>query len=147
MLLQFVGAFVLLQIVGLKNSHFLIPSLFALYALGLVVMPCFPLVVATFSTIKACDYSLFTILKEMLYLPLSSEEKFKAKAVIDVFAYRSSKALASFALLASQWFALTTFDRMLSWALFCTFCLWIVSVTFFSKNAFTNFANTKKSLS
>lgn len=145
MLLQFVGAFVLLQVVGLKHSHFLIPSLFALYALGLIVTPCFPLVVATFSTIKACDYSLFTILKEMLYLPLSSEEKFKAKAVIDVFAYRSSKALASFALLASQWFALTTFDKMLSWALFCTFCLWVLSVAFFSKNAFSGFAYSKKS--
>jgi ATP/ADP translocase len=69
----------------------------------------------------------------MLYLPLSSEEKFKAKAVIDVFAYRSSKALASLALLASQFFTLNSFDTMLSWALFITFCIWITLVAFFSK--------------
>lgn len=136
MLLQFIGAFLLIEIVGLRNSHFLIPAIFAIYSVGLICLPSFYLVVAAFSTIKACDYSIFTILKEMLYLPLSSEEKFKAKAVIDVFAYRSSKALASFALLASQLFTITSFDKMLSWALFCTFCLWISSVVFFSKKAF-----------
>ncbi len=135
MLLQFLGAFLLIEIVGLKNSHFLIPAIFAIYSVGLICLPSFYLVVAAFSTIKACDYSLFTILKEMLYLPLSSEEKFKAKAVIDVFAYRSSKALASLALLASQFFTLNSFDTMLSWALFITFCIWITLVALFSKKA------------
>ena len=38
----------------------------------------------------------------MLYLPLKNEEKFKAKAIIDVFAYRSSKAVASLIIIALQ---------------------------------------------
>jgi AAA family ATP:ADP antiporter len=133
MLLQFFGAFFLLEIVGLRKAHLLIPALFTIYAAGLVCVPSFYLVVAAFSTIKACDYSLFTILKEMLYLPLSSDEKFKAKAVIDVFAYRSSKALASIALLTAQYFTFAAFDKIVSWSLFFTFFLWIATVMYFTK--------------
>jgi ATP/ADP translocase len=35
-----------------------------------------------------------------LYIPLKPEEKFQAKACIDVLAYRSSKAIASLLILA-----------------------------------------------
>ena len=31
----------------------------------------------------------------MLYIPLKADEKFRARAVIDVFAHRSSKAFSS----------------------------------------------------
>ena len=41
------------------------------------------------------DKDVFNILKEMLYVPLKTDEKFKAKAIIDIFAYRSAKAFAS----------------------------------------------------
>jgi ATP/ADP translocase len=37
--------------------------------------------------------SLFGVIREMLYVPLQLDEKFRAKAIIDVFAYRTSKAL------------------------------------------------------
>ncbi len=48
------------------------------------------------------DHSLFGILREMLYIPLGTEEKFQVKAVIDVFAYRSAKAFAAIFLILGQ---------------------------------------------
>lgn len=53
----------------------------------------------TFVAAKGLDYSLTRAAKEMLYLPLGFEPKYKAKAVIDVFVYRAAKGLASAGLL------------------------------------------------
>lgn len=49
---------------------------------------------------KALDFSLFRAAKEILYLPLSKEDKTKGKSLVDVFSYRSAKAAASLLLLA-----------------------------------------------
>ena len=47
---------------------------------------------------KAFDYSLFRAAKEILYIPLSTEEKTRGKAVVDMFGYRTGKAGASLVL-------------------------------------------------
>lgn len=65
----------------------------------------------------------------MLYIPLNVEEKFKAKAVIDVFAYRSSKALASFAILFLQWMQIKNKGGVLSLILLCLFIIWVFAVS------------------
>lgn len=44
---------------------------------------------------KSFNYSINRTSKELLYIPLKSDEKFKAKAVIDMFAYRFSKIFGS----------------------------------------------------
>lgn len=131
--LQFFGAFIILQVLGMKKSHFFIPVLCACNILGFILFPVFGLITLCFSMIKALDYSIFTIIKEMLYLPLKVEEKFKAKAVIDVFAYRSSKALASLAILALQFLQLTS---ILSWVLLAVFIVWLVVVFYMFKQAY-----------
>ena len=85
---------------------------------------------ASIIAIKSLDHSLFGIGREMLYVPLTQEEKFHAKAVIDVFAYRSAKALAAFLLLFVQYFfqglslsvLLTSFGTMI-------YLLWIFVTT------------------
>lgn len=123
--LQFFGTFIVVHLLGLKKSHILLPVFFGLNVLSFIFLPVFSLVALCFSTIKACDYSVFTIIKEMLYLPLKTEEKFKAKAVIDVFAHRSSKALASFAIL---FFELLNLTSWISWALLSTIVMWLVTV-------------------
>ena len=56
----------------------------------------------SFVFVKSVDFSLFGILREMLYVPLKLDEKFRAKAVIDVFAYRTSKAAVSLCVLGLQ---------------------------------------------
>jgi AAA family ATP:ADP antiporter len=65
---------------------------------GLVVfffLP-WPMILITLkSADKALNYSIHRVSKEMLYIPTSYEVKYKAKAVIDMFAYRLSKIVGS----------------------------------------------------
>jgi AAA family ATP:ADP antiporter len=103
--LQFLGGFFLLQWLGLKRGHFLIPFLLCISGICAFAFPTFAMISCCFVLVKALDFSLFGVLREMLYIPLSVEEKYKAKAVIDVFAYRSSKAVISLGILALQLFA------------------------------------------
>lgn len=127
---QFFGTFLIVHWVGFKRSHFFIPLIFASQALSVLIVPSFALITLSFGMIKACDYSIFNILKEMLYLPLSVDEKFKAKAVIDVFAYRSSRALASLAILGVGWLGFPALSLSISWILLLIFIFWMLAVFF-----------------
>jgi len=100
--LQLVGSYLLVHFLGLRLSHLAIPCALMLNAVGGFFFPTFPVISSIYIAIKACDFSLFGILKEMLYLPLKREEKFHAKAFIDVFIYRTGKAFASFLILFAQ---------------------------------------------
>lgn len=101
-LFQFIGGFLLIQFLGVRRSHFFIPLF--LSATGIVswFMPTFGIAMCSFVFVKSVDFSLFGILREMLYVPLKLDEKFRAKAVIDVFAYRTSKAAVSLCVLGLQ---------------------------------------------
>ncbi len=100
--LQLVGAFLIVHLLGLKRSHFAIPFALGLVALSFLFLPIFPVIAFSYILIKSLDFSLFGVVKEMLYIPLSQDDKFRAKAVIDVFAYRSSKVIASFLIIVLQ---------------------------------------------
>lgn len=80
----------------------MIPLVLCASGLLSVAYPTFAMVSFSFVFVKAIDFSLFGVLREMLYIPLTLDEKYRAKAVIDVFAYRSSKALVSITVLAIQ---------------------------------------------
>jgi ATP/ADP translocase len=64
----------------------------------------------------------------VLYIPLKPDEKFRAKAVIDVFAYRSSKAIASLLILGLQSLLGMAFFPLLGGCCIVLFLLWIVAV-------------------
>jgi AAA family ATP:ADP antiporter len=69
-------------------------------ALGLgLAAPRFLAIAITKVASKAFDYSLFRAAKEILYIPLSAEEKTRGKALVDIFGYRVAKAGASLLLL------------------------------------------------
>lgn len=87
--LQFLGSFLLVHFLGFKRSHLLIPLVLCLNAVGFVLFPAFAMISLSYITVKCFDFSLFGVIKEMLYIPLKKDEKFRAKAIIDVFAYRS----------------------------------------------------------
>ncbi|MFZ4772535.1 MAG: Npt1/Npt2 family nucleotide transporter [Chlamydiia bacterium] len=97
--LQLFGSFFLIELIGLKRCHIGIPGFIASALLAFLLFPSFGLIAFAYGSIKALDYSIFGVVKEMLYIPLSIDQKFKAKAVIDVFLYRSAKAIASLAIL------------------------------------------------
>ena len=128
--LQLVGAGVLVHFLGMRGSHMMVPLILLTSCLGLVAMPSFGLISFGFVLTKAIDFSLFGILREMLYIPLKTEEKFQAKAVIDVFVHRSAKALVSVGILVLNIWAGV---KLLSWVnstLFALLTLWVVVVWF-----------------
>lgn len=127
-LMQLGGSFVIVSLLGLRRSHFFVPLLLGCNALCSLALPVFGLITLSFMTIKSIDFSLYHIIKEMLYIPLKREEKFHAKSVIDVFAYRSSKALASVSILIIQWLAIAQLVRFVSLLLIGIFILWIIAL-------------------
>lgn len=118
--LQFIGTYLFMRVMGFKNSHLVIPLLLGCNSILYVFFPLFPLLSLSFMTIKAFDFSLFGVLKETLYVPLKADEKFRAKAVIDVFAYRAAKALAAFMIFA--------FQPILTWLSIVLALLWVFAV-------------------
>ncbi len=121
---QLFGSFLFLHFFGLKRSHLLLPLILCFNALGSLVIPSFAMISVAFITIKAFDFSLFGVLKEMLYIPLKQEEKFQAKSIIDVFAYRSAKAVASGLILLLQWLGFVKMIDCMTWgSLFFARCL------------------------
>lgn len=94
--IQFFGAYTSIQFLGIRLVHFLIPSVMCLSFIVNILYPNMYTLCFLFGLCKTLDYSLFGVAKELLYIPLTFEEKVKGKAVIDIFVYRSSKAVASF---------------------------------------------------
>jgi ATP:ADP antiporter, AAA family len=125
---QLVGSFLFLYFLGLKRSHLCLPIILLCNTIGCLVVPSFFMIAFSFVTIKAFDFSFFNVLKELLYIPLKVEEKFQAKSVIDVFVYRSSKAIAAIFILVFQFFGLAKTIHFISWAAACLLFLWVIVV-------------------
>jgi ATP/ADP translocase len=137
LILQFVGGFLLLKMIGLRNSHFFIPLVLCATAVGQWMIPSFAMATIAYSITKSVDYSIFGVLREMLFLPLKLDEKYRAKAVIDVFAHRTSKAFASFLLLGLEWVVGSQVFSMANYLLFALFIAWLAVVAFvFKKSEF-----------
>lgn len=49
-----------------------------------------------FVSLKGTDYSIFNVVKEVMYYPLDRMQKFGAKYITDMFVYRLAKALIAF---------------------------------------------------
>lgn len=123
--LQFIGGFLMIRTLGLRGSHFLIPILLCASTLFSLSMPTFAILSFSYVFLKAVDFSLFGVVREMLYIPLQLDEKFRAKAIIDVFAYRTSKALVSFGLLLLQILAGNYLLHIASYASIAVFLAWL----------------------
>ena len=130
---QFFATFLLVQFLGLRKSHFVIPGILLFNSILVLCYPGFFIITYSFVVIKSFDYSIFNIIKEMLYIPLKTDEKFKAKAIIDVFAYRSAKALASLFVIIMQIFCPFHLPYAFSWGPFAFFIIWIGVLIFFVK--------------
>lgn len=122
-ILQFLGSFCLLTLLGLEKTHFLIPIILGFNAFGTLIWPGIRTLAISFATAKVFDFSLFGIVKEMLYIPLSAEEKFQAKALIDVFFYRGAKALAALVILSLQLLQFRNLN-VLTWICLSIFVIW-----------------------
>lgn len=107
-LLQFVGAPILLRWIPLRYIHLGIP-LIHFFACGiLMIAPSLGTGAAAFLFFKAFDYSIFRAAKEVFYIPLSFDARYRAKQVIDSLGYRTAKggcalAIALIGLAVTMW--------------------------------------------
>lgn len=109
----------------LSFVHASIPSVYLLCsALGFMLLGHTLLAVAAgFVVLKAIDYSLFSAAKEILYFPLTTDQKYGAKYLGDMVFYRFAKGLISFVLIFIQ--DHTSLNAMLLICLVLWLCLLI----------------------
>jgi AAA family ATP:ADP antiporter len=128
---QFVGVYALIKMMGKFKTHLMIPLVLAVNCFSFIAFPAFGVISYAFLTIKCFDFSLFNVVKEMLYIPLKTQEKFRAKAVIDVFMYRGAKVFAFFVVMIMQIFLADSVVAAISWvnlALLVTWCFVVYSI-------------------
>lgn len=100
--LQFIAAPLVLRWFSLKKIYFFIPLVHVATCLALTLSPSLASAGLAFLLFKSFDYSLFKASKEILYIPLSFDARYRAKEVIDAFGYRFGKGASSFVLVLFQ---------------------------------------------
>ena len=90
-ILQLVAVPLALRFIALRYIHLTIPIVHFISSLILTISPSLRTGTAAYVTFKALDYSLFRAGKELFYIPLSYDSRYRAKQVIDSFGYRFSK--------------------------------------------------------
>jgi AAA family ATP:ADP antiporter len=90
-ILQLVAVPLALRFIALRYIHLTIPIVHFVSSLILTVSPSLRTGTAAYVIFKALDYSLFRAGKELFYMPLSYDSRYRAKQVIDSFGYRFSK--------------------------------------------------------
>jgi AAA family ATP:ADP antiporter len=102
LLLQFIIAPLLLSFVSLRAIHVLMPLIHACAIGFAIIEPSIFSVGLALFLFKAFDYSVFRAAKEVLYVPLGYDERYRAKQVIDVFGYRTGKGGSSVVIVVLQ---------------------------------------------
>lgn len=128
--MQFISGILIIKMLGLKKIHLMIPLSFILNGLIFLIRPTFFMISYLFVYIKSVDFSVFSIAKEMLYIPMKNEERFKSKAVIDVFMLRSAKAFAAILALVLQLYNMTFVLSYITLIIFISW-LFLLRVLFF----------------
>ncbi len=100
--LQFVIAPLLLSFLSLRFVHLMMPTIHLVAITAALIEPSVTTVGLAFFLFKAFDYSLFRAAKEVLYVPLEFDVRYRAKEVIDVFGYRTGKGASSVAIVVAQ---------------------------------------------
>ena len=91
LVLQFGVSAPMLHFLGLLLSLVLVPAIMGAGSLAFFFAPTMGVLFGTRLANKSLTYSIFRSAKEILYIPLSYIEKYKGKAVIDMFIYRFAK--------------------------------------------------------
>ncbi len=132
---QFIGGFLMIRVFGMRGSHLFVPLILLGNAIICWMIPSFAIISLSYVLIKSIDFSLFGVIREMLYIPMKLDEKYRAKAIIDVFAYRSSKALVSICILSLQLLVGIEILGLVSGLAIAVFLGWIGVVLFLLRKA------------
>ena len=82
---------IVLRFIPIRILHPVIPLVHLIAGAALTIAPSLRSGATAFLLFKALDYSLFRAAKEILYIPLSFDARYRAKQVIDSFGYRFAK--------------------------------------------------------
>ena len=91
-ILQLVIVPLALRFVDLRIIHVSVPMVHLVSGLVLTISPSLRSGTAAYVIFKALDYSIFRAAKELFYMPLSYDSRYRAKQLIDSFGYRFSKS-------------------------------------------------------
>ena len=125
--LQFIIAPLLLSFIALRLVHLLLPLIHFTAIVFAIIEPSVFSVGLAFFLFKAFDYSIFRAAKEILYIPLEFDARYRAKEVIDVFGYRTGKGGSSVLITLAQRAGVIMGNYYLYIA-FCMAALWLVLI-------------------
>ena len=94
-ILQLVVVPLALRFVALRYIHLGIPLVHFVSSLVLTISPTLRSGTAAYMIFKALDYSVFRAAKELFYMPLFYDARYRAKQMIDSFGYRFSKGASA----------------------------------------------------
>lgn len=95
---QFIVAPLLLAYVRHRIIHVAVPLVHLGVLVAVFLYPGLWTAAACYLVFKVLDYSVFRAVKELLYIPLSFDARYRAKEIIDAFVYRAAKGATSGAL-------------------------------------------------
>ncbi|MYB66652.1 hypothetical protein F4083_01790 [Candidatus Poribacteria bacterium] len=90
-ILQLLAVPIALRLVSIRVIHIGIPIVHLINGYILLSIPSLKTGAIAYLTFKAFDYSLFRAGKELFYMPLTYDERYRAKQIIDSFGYRFAK--------------------------------------------------------
>jgi AAA family ATP:ADP antiporter len=126
LLVQVVGAGWLLRAFGAHRTSALLPVLVFGGSIGLAVGPVLPFAVALKAVDGSLRHTLYRSAVEVLYLPLDSRRRERAKGLIEVFGHRVGQAVASLLIIAAVGVGLTT--QQLGVVLLFLVLAWVVAI-------------------
>lgn len=100
--MQFVLTPLLLRVLPLRAIHTAIPLVHVATCVYLWRHATLLAAGTAYMAFKVLDYSLFRAAKELLYIPLSFDARYRAKELIDVFGYRLGKGAMSLVIVGLQ---------------------------------------------
>jgi AAA family ATP:ADP antiporter len=92
---QFIVTPLVLARFSIATIHLCIPIINFISMVGLFLFPGLAAASYAYLIYKVMEYSIFRAAKEILYIPLSFDVRFRAKEVIDVLGHRSAQGIVS----------------------------------------------------
>lgn len=124
-LLQFLLTSSIIERYGLRLTLLFYPALLLLCSLGIAFWPGIILAVGIKGADKSLSYSINQSSRELLYIPVSPERKYRAKIFIDMFLNRFSKSFGAIILLGLFLLPVHPSITLVSLAAVCLIGFWI----------------------
>lgn len=118
----------IIRVLGLGGTHLGIPGMLLVNTMMVLAFPMLGVVTFSYISVKIVSYGIFRVAKEILYIPCTAEEKYKTKAVIDVFAYNGIKTASSLLILGLISVASVDMMKSLTLVLIGVLMFWVLLI-------------------